>query len=132
MTRPKALIAISDTEWQTLFADRLAAEGVYVCTTADGLEALSLARRQLYEVLVIDTQLPQMDAMELVFNLRDLGRPLPVVVVTGLSDATHAHVWRKLGVFFAGTRAAAARHIEEAVEATRTTQSAKTTKEAGT
>lgn len=112
---PKALVAHDDSEWRTLFADILKAYDGEVHTASHGLEALEFARNNTYGIVVVDAQLSQMSAMELLLNLRDMDRPMPLVIVSGFNTEAHAHIWSKLGVFFAGPPSRAARQIQNAV-----------------
>ncbi len=114
---PKTLVAHGDEEWRTLFADVLRASGTEVHTACDGLAALALARKNVYQMAVVDAELPQMNAMEFLLNLRDLSRPLPLVVVAGAHTETHALAWTKLGVYFAGPASAVARELPHAADA---------------
>lgn len=115
----KALVATADDDWRAIFANALLERACDVHTTSDGMEAIDLMRKHGYHILVIDEALGQMDQIEFVFNVCDIASNIPVTIVTGAAVQKREDVWQRCGVFFAGTRSAAARKIGEAVEAAR-------------
>lgn len=92
-------------------------KGCDVHTTSDGMEGVDLIHKQKYDIVVVDETLAQMSHVEFVLNVRDIASEMPVAIVTGHVVEKHAKLWQHCEVFFAGSRAAGARKIEEAVDA---------------
>src|SRR3546814_18355834 len=62
-------------------AARLKREGFAVDAAQDGEEGLYMGRAVPFDVGIIDLGLPKMSAMELVTQLREEGRQLPVLML---------------------------------------------------
>jgi two-component system alkaline phosphatase synthesis response regulator PhoP len=80
----KIMIAEDSSTVRRLVADRLAADGYQVIEAADGEQALSLARREQPDLLVLDKVMPKYDGFEVVRALRDSPetRDIPIVMLT--------------------------------------------------
>jgi DNA-binding response OmpR family regulator len=80
----KILIAEDSSTVRRLVAARLVADGFDVVEAADGEEALSAARREHPDLLVLDKVMPKLDGFEVVRALRgDPGtRAVPIVMLT--------------------------------------------------
>jgi DNA-binding response OmpR family regulator len=76
---PTVVVAAADTDLRRAVADILYDEGYVVTEAADGETADDLLRRRRFDALVLDKQLPGMDAMT---GLAGGDHP-PVVVMTG-------------------------------------------------
>lgn len=63
----------------------LASRGFDVVCCADPAEALQLARRRSFDILLLDLTLPGMDGLDLLQKLRDAGLKTPVMVMTARS-----------------------------------------------
>ena len=59
---------------------------VVICDTPEGL--LELTPFTTPACLLLDVRMPRMTGLELQSRLRDEGRPLPIVMVSGHADAT--------------------------------------------
>ncbi|MCE2657789.1 MAG: response regulator transcription factor [Rubrivivax sp.] len=66
---------------QTL-ARSMAAGGMSVISCSDGAEALTLARKRLFDVIVLDLGLPGLDGLELLRRLRTSDNFTPVLILT--------------------------------------------------
>jgi len=80
----KILIAEDSSTVRRLVASRLAADGYQVIEAADGEEALTLARSEQPDLLVLDKTMPKYDGFEVIRALRDdpLTKTLPIVMLT--------------------------------------------------
>ena len=59
-------------------------------TAADGAEALELASKRVFDLVITDLQMPKMDGLSLIERLR-LGRPeIPIIIMTGYGDLESA------------------------------------------
>jgi adenylate cyclase len=67
---------------------RLAVHGYDILTTTDGEEALSIARAQLPDLILLDIMMPKMDGLEVCHRLKgDTTLPfMPIIMVTAKAD----------------------------------------------
>ena len=56
--------------------------GLEVDQAADGHEALNLGGSQLYDIILMDVQMPHLDGLEVTRRLRDMGLATPVIALT--------------------------------------------------
>ena len=86
------LLLVEDDERVRRFLVRgLEAEGYAVAVAGDGLEGMSRAMSQDFEVLILDIMLPGCSGRELCRRLRAAGNGTPVLMLTAL-DATEDKV----------------------------------------
>lgn len=80
----RKILLVDDVNYLTeIYSDALASRGFSVHTAADGLEALKLLRRNEYDLLVTDLQMPAMDGVELFYSVQQFQSNLPVMLITG-------------------------------------------------
>ncbi|MEO8635423.1 MAG: response regulator transcription factor [Gemmatimonadales bacterium] len=60
----------------------LAEQGFQVDLVGDGSEALAVAARSVYDLVILDLRLPGMSGFDVLRTLRDRGNPAPVLVLT--------------------------------------------------
>src|SRR5262245_42676169 len=80
----KILIAEDSATVRALVAARLAADGYQVVEAADGEQALTLARSERPDLLVLDKVMPKFDGFEVVRALREdpATKAIPIVMLT--------------------------------------------------
>jgi two-component system, sensor histidine kinase len=82
----KRVLLVEDVELnQVLIADMLQAHGHEVTLAANGLEAIALAAREPFDVILMDVQMPVMDGVEATQRIRKLPPPAGLVPVLALS-----------------------------------------------
>lgn len=83
------LVAEDDANIRELIASILRNDDCEVDLVADGQEAIRAFADRGHNLVITDLDMPQLDGIELVRAIRDLGAETPVVMVTGkpLSDA---------------------------------------------
>jgi len=81
----RVLIADDDRAVRESLARALELEGYDVVTAADGVETLTLARRESFDVLVVDITMPHVDGMAVCRVLRADGDRTPVLMLTARS-----------------------------------------------
>jgi DNA-binding response OmpR family regulator len=64
----------------------LEAEGFVVQAALNGLDGEQRARRESFDMVVLDLMLPGLDGMELLARLRDVKPELPVIVLTARAE----------------------------------------------
>ena len=84
----KILIAEDSATIRRLVAARLTADGYDVLEASDGEEAVTIAQRELPDLLVLDKVMPKFDGFEVVRAVRDdpRTRAMPIVMLT---ERTH-------------------------------------------
>ena len=95
------LIADDDSAARSLLSELLAQDlGCSVTEVGDGLEALVQLNKQRYTLLLLDMHMPSMGGLETLRKIRQstLHSSLPVVMVTGVSDAAEVQKAVKLGI----------------------------------
>jgi two-component system cell cycle response regulator CtrA len=61
-----------------------------VCDTTDcGREAIQMAKRFDYDIMIIDLKLPDMNGMDLLLSLRSAKVRVPVLILSGLTETEH-------------------------------------------
>ncbi len=80
----KILIAEDDVETGEFIVQGLQEQGHVVDLAQDGVSALDLARHGMYEVIVLDRMLPQLDGLSLLKSLRQSNVQTPVMFLTAM------------------------------------------------
>jgi two-component system copper resistance phosphate regulon response regulator CusR len=84
MTR--ILIAEDEARIASFLEKGLSADGYTTTVAVTGTEALQLARRGTFDLLLLDVGLPELDGFEVLRELRRAGSDLPVVMLTARDD----------------------------------------------
>lgn len=92
---PTVLVAEDSQDTRTMLKRAFELKGYRVFEAEDGQEALEMARRHRPSLIVIDLNMPVLDGLETVKNLREEERPgeeIPIVAITaydvpGMEDA---------------------------------------------
>jgi len=79
---PRVLIVEDDRKILRSLERGLQAEGYEVTTAATGEAGYQLAMAQLFDCLVLDLNLPGRDGIQVLKDLRQAGRRLPVLILT--------------------------------------------------
>jgi two-component system OmpR family response regulator len=86
MAMTRILVVDDDSALQRLLAAAMRADGYEVLQAGDGLEALDLHARSPADLLILDIVMPNIDGYEVIRRLRDLGDPVPVLFLSGLTE----------------------------------------------
>jgi len=82
----RRVLLVEDVELnQVLIADMLRAHGHEVTLAVNGMEAVALAAREHFDVVLMDVQMPVMDGVEATQRIRRLPPPAGEVPVLALS-----------------------------------------------
>ncbi len=94
----KRALAIDDSvTMRNLVKMALEAEGFTVDTAENGQEALELARRNTYNIVISDINMPVMNGLEFLKEFRSFNRTTPVLMLTTETEATKKEQAKKLG-----------------------------------
>jgi len=85
----KLLIVEDDVDGAAFVAKALGAKGHRVDQAMAGGEGRMLATSEVYDVIVLDRMLPQLDGLAILRSLRATGVKTPVLMLTALSGIEH-------------------------------------------
>ncbi|TPW35961.1 response regulator transcription factor [Oecophyllibacter saccharovorans] len=84
-TAPRVLLVEDDESLAGEIVEELTARGYELQREATGTGGLQAARSGVYDLLIIDRMLPEMEGLEVLAALRGQGNPVPVLVLSALS-----------------------------------------------
>ena len=84
----RLLLAEDDFDFSDALSRHLATRGWEVLCCADGMEALSLARKQVFDAILLDLGLPGLDGLEVLQRLRSNNTTTPILVITARGQLT--------------------------------------------
>ena len=99
MDEMRILLVDDDDVFRTVMQRELSRRGYDVRAAADGAEALDLAPRQPFDVVLLDLRLPDMDGLAVLAGLRERGVPAEVIMLTGHGTIETAIEATRLGAF---------------------------------
>ena len=79
----KILVVDDEPPVRDLFVDLFKKEDCQPVACASGEEALAILKRDVFDVVLLDIKLPGMSGLEVLKNIRDIHKNLPVVMITG-------------------------------------------------
>jgi len=114
-----AKILIVEDEESILMAleDNLRLEGYEVSRAMDGLQGLSMAKEQRWDLIILDIMLPQMDGFDVCKNLRGEGIATPILMLTAKSQEIDKVLGLELGADDYVTKPFSARELLARVKA---------------
>ncbi len=95
----RLLIVDDEVRFLNAIAQRLAKRGFDVRTATNGAEALELARKEKFDIALLDLKMPGMDGGQLLKALKDEHQFLEAVILTGHGSLESAVELTKLGAF---------------------------------
>ena len=94
----RRILVVEDEETLVLtLRDRLAGEGYAVETTGDGNDALELASREMFDLILLDVALPGKNGFDVCRDLRQRGVDTPILMLTARGQVVDRVVGLKLG-----------------------------------
>ncbi len=90
MSSGPVLAIDDDPTIRGLLADLLSLNGYSVITASEGREGIELFCQQHPDLVITDIQMPHMDGLELLRQVRDVDESVPVILVTGHGDLDNA------------------------------------------
>lgn len=95
----KLLVVDDDKKFLDVIGDRFALKEFDVATAVEGSEALELAREKMFDVAVVDLQMPGIDGKELLRILKEKHKFIEVIILTGFATIESAVACTKMGAF---------------------------------
>lgn len=83
MVAAKVLLVDDEPEFVAALAERMIARGLEVDTAGNGPAALTCARKRVYDAIVLDLRMPEMDGLETLRRLLELNPNLQIIMLTG-------------------------------------------------
>src|SRR5258706_6774079 len=88
----RLLIIEDELPMRTALADCLESEGYRVLTASDGESGLNRAMEEKPDLILLDLMMPKLDGFEVCAELRRLGNPVPILMLTAkgqIEDRVH-------------------------------------------
>jgi CheY-like chemotaxis protein len=94
---PQILIVDDDANAVAVLANTLGHRGYALTETTSSKEALDLARRRKFDLLIVDLCMPEPDGFEVLQYLRLRLPRLKIIVISGFLQGTFLPVAKRLG-----------------------------------
>jgi two-component system response regulator PilR (NtrC family) len=99
-TKTQRMLVVDDEKSMREFLEiMLTKEGYEVHTAANGQEALSLARKELFDLAVLDIRMPKMDGIETLRHLKEMSPDTLVLMITAYASTDTAIQAMKQGAY---------------------------------
>ena len=95
----KLLLVDDEVKFLEWIAKRLELKNIDVTTEASGKEAIASAEKGLFDVAVVDFQMPGMDGTQVLKVLKDNHKYLQIIMLTGHATIDSAVECTRLGAF---------------------------------
>ncbi|MBX3319084.1 MAG: sigma-54-dependent Fis family transcriptional regulator [Nitrospira sp.] len=99
MRNSNILIVDHDTDTQAQLRGVLSQEGYTIDTAPDGRAALGLVTRQIPDLVMSDLNMPELDGLSLLGELRSLGHDMPIILMTACGSLKTAVDGIRAGAF---------------------------------
>ncbi len=94
----KRALAVDDSAtMRNLVKIALEAEGFTVDTAGNGQEALELAKKNNYDIVISDINMPVMDGLQFLKEFREINKRTPVLMLTTETEARKKEEAKRLG-----------------------------------
>jgi len=95
--RPKVLVIDDEPGVRDLISEALSLSRITAVSAADGLEALSFLRREKFDLLILDINMPKLDGLALLEKLRSEGMSVPVLMLSARADKADINQGLRIG-----------------------------------
>jgi two-component system OmpR family response regulator len=95
--RPKVLVIDDEPGVRELIGEALSISEITAVQAADGLEALSHLRRERFDLLILDINMPKLDGLALLEKLRAEGMSVPVLRLSARADKADSNQGLRIG-----------------------------------
>src|SRR5512136_1171346 len=97
--RPSILIVDDDEVMQETLADVLTKKGYEIFSVGSGNEALSMIKKIVIDLILLDMRLPDLDGLEVLKRIKELDTEILVIMMTAYSDVQSAVSAMKSGAY---------------------------------
>jgi two-component system OmpR family response regulator len=95
--QPKVLVIDDEPGVRELISEALSLSEITAVQAADGLEALSFLRRERFDLLILDINMPKLDGLALLEKLRTEGMSVPVLMLSARADKSDINQGLRIG-----------------------------------
>ena len=99
MIRARLLVVDDDEASRSVVAEALQAEGYEVAIARGGTEALALARDQVFDLVISDIRMPDLDGLQLLRGLQEEAPDVRVILMTAFGTVEAALAAIKAGAY---------------------------------
>lgn len=100
MAKAKILVVDDDPYTLEFLQFALEGEGYDIATATLGGEAIQMAERERYDLMLVDLRLPDIDGLEVLRRFKEITQDAEVIVISGQSSMDVAIEATKLGAFY--------------------------------
>ncbi|MBW1942678.1 MAG: response regulator [Deltaproteobacteria bacterium] len=93
----KVLLVDDEQDLLDAMAERMRVRGMEVSTTTSAWDALQKTEEGLYDAIVIDLMMPEMDGLEVLKAIKEKKPDMQVILLTGLATVEKSQEAIKLG-----------------------------------
>lgn len=94
---PKVLIVDDEERFRVTLGKLLTVKGLEVDTLGSAKEALERLKEKLYDVILLDVKMPEMDGVQALAEIKKLSPGIEVIILTGHASVDAAMEIMKLG-----------------------------------
>jgi DNA-binding response OmpR family regulator len=95
----RVLVVDDDPNLQEILREFLQAKGYEVITAGDGAEGLRRVKEERPHLILLDIQMPKMDGLEVLRQLRAIDKEVSVIMITSVDEQEIARKAMELGAF---------------------------------
>jgi len=95
----RVLVVDDDPNVQEILREFLSAKGYEIITAGDGAEGLRRVKEERPHLILLDIQMPKMDGLEVLRQLRQIDKEVSVIMITSVNEQEIARQAIELGAF---------------------------------
>jgi len=111
----RVLVVDDDPAAVELLREFLTAKGYQVITAGDGAEGLRRVKEERPHLVLLDIQMPKMDGLEVLRQLRQIDQKVGVIMVTAVNEEETARQAMALGAFDYITKPLDLQYLEQSL-----------------
>lgn len=98
MAQKNRILVVDDEDaLRTVLSSELEGEGYKVAAAADGADAISILKNQIFDLILLDIKMPNVDGFEVLKFVKETNPETKVIMLTGFADLKNAIESKKLG-----------------------------------
>ncbi len=97
--KPAILVVDDDEVMRQTLSDVLKKKGYAISTAETGRQTISFIKKQLFDLILLDIRLPDMDGLDVLKDIKEVESDLMVIVMTAYSDVQTAVTAMKSGAY---------------------------------